>query len=235
MPKEKTVQSEIGGYISALLRNHFGKGPTSVFVTIKSPFILIHLRGFIAPMETVLLKKKEWKRVLETRDLLINELKGEIEENLRRIANLNIREFYADWNLDSESGMLIGVMPDEVQQEDFEWPEHIDKEELESKVEHASEIAERSPGSIESYWLNDRTLLVKRNQILVGIEQALIAEGYTEILKLAKRPLERSLIYKTEPEKTLGRPVTEVYLDWNFPNDIGYIVFMMEPVKKLRD
>lgn len=235
MSKEKTIQSEIGGYISALLRNHFGKGPTSVFVTIKKPFILIHLRGFIAPMETVLLKKKDWKRVLETRDLLINELKSEIEENLRRIADLNIQEFYADWNLEAESGMLIGVMPDDAQREDFEWPEHIDKEELESKVAYASEIAEKEPGSVESYWLNDRTLLVKRNQILVGIEKALIAEGYTEILKLAKRPLERRLVYNTQPEKTLGRPVTEVFLDWNFSADIGYIVFMMEPVKQLRE
>lgn len=235
MSKEKTVQSEIGGYISALLRSHFGKGPTSVYVTVKKPFILIHLRGFIAPMETVLLKKKDWKRVLETRDLLINELKGEIEENLRSIAGLNIREFYADWNLESESGMLIGVMPDEVKSEDFDWPEHVDKEALETQVAIASAVAERPPGSMESYWLNDRTLLVKRNEILVGIEKALIAEGYTEILKLAKRPLERSLLYNTQPEKILGRPVTEIFLDWNFPADIGYIVFMMEPVKQLRE
>ena len=235
MSKEKTIQSEIGGYISALLRNHFGKGPTSVFVTIKNPYIIIHLRGFIAPMETVLLRKKEWKRVLETRDLLINELKSEIEENIRRIANLDIREFYADWNLDSASGMLIGIMPDDVQQDDFEWPAHTDKKTFESKVSHASEEAEKEPGSIESYWLNDRTLLVKRNKILVGIEKALIDEGYAEILKLAKRPLERKLLYDTQPEQTLGRPVTEIFLDWNFSDDIGYIVFMMEPVKKIQD
>ena len=233
MSKEKTIQSEIGGYISTLLRSHFGKGPTSVFVTIKKPYIIIHLRGFIAPMETVLLKKKEWKRVLETRDLLIDELKSEIEENIRRIANLDIREFYADWNLESQSGILIGIMPDEVPQEDFEWPDHIDRDGLEAKVANASEQAEKNPRSIESFWLNDRTLLVKRNKILVGIEMALINEGYAEILKLAKRPLERKLLYDTQPEKTLGRPVTEIYLDWNFSDDIGYIVFMMEPVKKI--
>lgn len=235
MTKEKTIQSEIGGYISALLRSHFGKGPTSVFVTIKKPYILIHLRGFIAPMETGQLKKNEWKRVLETRDLLINELKEEIKESLHRIANLDIREFYADWNLDLETGLLIGVMTDDIQQEDFEWPDHVDKEAFEAKVANASEIAEKNPRSIESYWLNDRALLVKRNKILVGIEQALIAEGYTEILKLAKRPLERKLLYGTQPEKTLGSPVSEIFLDWNFTDDIGYIVFLVEPVKQSRD
>lgn len=235
MSKEKSIQSEIGGYISTLLRSHFGKGPTSVFVTVKKPFITIHLRGFITPMETVLLKKNERRRVLETRDLMINELKGEIEENLRRIADLNIQEFYADWNLDSETGILIGVTPDEVQEKDFEWPGDIRKEALESNVAIASERAEKNPGSIDSYWLNDRTLLVKRKEILVGIELALIAEGYTEILKLSKRPLERRLLYETQPEKILGRPITEIFLDWNFAEDIGYIVFMMKPADKIHE
>ncbi|MFD1031671.1 DUF2294 domain-containing protein [Metaplanococcus flavidus] len=235
MSKEKTIQSEVSGYISALLRSHFGKGPTSVYVTIKKPYILIHLRGFLAPMEKVLLKKKESKRVLETRDLLIDELKGEIKENLRSIANLDVQEFYADWNLDSETGMLIGIMTDDVQLEDFEWPDTIDKKAFESKVANASEKAEKKPGSMESYWLNDRTLLVKRNQILVGIEMELIAEGYAEILKLAKRPLERRLLYDAHPEKVLGCPITEIFLDWNFSNDIGYVVFMLEPVKKIQN
>lgn len=232
MSKEKTIQSEIGGYISTLLRKHFGKGPTSVFVTVKKPYVVIHFRGFVAPMEAVLLKQKEWKRVLETRDLLINELKEDIAKNLWRIAEMDIQEFYADWDLELETGLLVGVMKDEIDEDNFHWPEHIDKKAFEQKIENASERAEKKPSSIKSYWLNDRMLLVKRNEILVGIENALIAEGYTEILKLAKRPLERSLLLETQPEKELGRQITEVFLDWNFPEDIGYIVFLLEPLHK---
>ncbi|RLQ89727.1 Na-translocating system protein MpsC family protein [Planomicrobium sp. Y74] len=230
MSKEKTIQSEIGGYISTLLRKHFGKGPTSVFVTVKKPYIVIHFRGFVAPMEAVLLKQKEWKRVLKTRDLLINELKEDIAKNLWRIAEMDIQEFYADWNLELETGLLVGVLKDETDEDNFHWPDHIDKEAFEQKIEDASERAEKKPSSIKSYWLNDRPLLVKRTDILVGIENALIAEGYAEILKLAKRPLERRLLLETQPEKELGRQITEVFLDWNFSEDIGYIVFMLEPL-----
>lgn len=233
MTKEKTVQSEIGGYISTLLRNHFGKGPTSVFVTIKQPFIVIHFRGFIAPMEAVLLKQNEWKRVLETRDLLINELKDDIKESLRRIAKLDVREFYADWNLDKETGLLIGVSDEKVREADFKWPDRINQIDFDEKIAKASEKAEKKPGSLQSFWLNDRTILIKKTKILVGIENALISEGYSEILKLVKRPLERKLLLEAEPEKVLGRNLNEIFLDWNFKEDIGYIVFMLEPVKRM--
>ncbi|WP_282019580.1 DUF2294 domain-containing protein [Planomicrobium okeanokoites] len=232
MASEKTVQSEISGYISTLLRDHFGKGPTSVYVTIRKPFIVIHFRGFIAPMEAVLLKQKEWKRVLETRDLLINELEEDIKKNLWRMGQLDISEFHADWNLELETGLLIGVIDENVQENDFEWPAEIDRDTFEEKIETASERAEKTPSSIESYWLNDRTILVKRYGILVGIEKALISEGYAEILKLAKRPLERHLILESHPEKILKRNIKEVFLDWNFQDDIGYIVFLLEPPKK---
>ena len=96
MAKEKTVQAEIGGYISTMLSTHFGKGPTSFYVTISQPFITIHLRGFMTPMERALVKQKEWTWVLETRDILMNSLKVEIIQGLKRVHHLEIKELYAD-------------------------------------------------------------------------------------------------------------------------------------------
>lgn len=230
MSKEKTVQSEISGYISTLLRNHFGKGPSSVYVSIKKPYIVIHFRGFIAPMEAVLLKQNEWKRVLETRDLLFNELKDDILINIWRIAKMEISEFYADWNLDKETGLLIGVIAED-DEEIFEWPKLIDRSAFEQRIIKASELAEKKPGTLKIYWLNDRTILIKKTEILVGIEKALIAEGYTEILKIVKRPLERRLLIEVQPEKVLVQQISEIFLDWNFNEDIGYIVLLLEPLK----
>lgn len=233
MSKERPVQAEIAGYISNLLRSHFGKGPTSVFVTIKKPYIVIHFRGFIAPMEAVLLKQGEWKRVLETRDLLINELKDEIKESLRHIAELDIREFYADWNLEKESGLLIGVSDGSTDEADLDWPAHINQDAFNEKIIKASEKAEKVPGTLQSFWLNDRTILIRKAEILVGIENALISEGYTEILKLVKRPLERKLLLEAKPEEILNSRIAEIFLDWNFKGDVGYIVFLLEHKKKM--
>lgn len=228
MPKERTIQSETSGYISTLLRNHFGKGPTSVYVTIARPYITIHFRGFINPVEKTLLKQNEWKRVLETRDLLLNDLKPKILHELLQVTGLEFKELYADWNLSMESGLLLGIMDEKPKQSEFDWQNGLDKESFYQKIEKVHEEAERKPGRVESYWLSNRTLLVKRVGILVGIEKALIEEGYTETLKLVKRPLERTLLENVGLEKVLKRNILETFLDWNFGEDMGYIIFVLD-------
>lgn len=229
MTKERTPETEIGAYTSTLLRNHFGKGPTSVYVTIKKPYVVIHFRGFLSPVEKILLKQNEWKRVLETRDLLLNDLKPLIIEELLKMTGLDIQEFYADWNLSLKTGMFLGVLDEKAAAEDCMWPKELDQEVFHNRIERVNEAAERKPGGIESTWLSKRVLLVKRMDILVGIEKALIAEGYSEILKLSKRPLERQLLEEADLEEVLHRNILETFLDWNFDKDIGYIVFALAP------
>ncbi|KIL51135.1 DUF2294 domain-containing protein [Jeotgalibacillus campisalis] len=231
MPVGKTIQQEVSGYISTLLRDHFGKGPKSVYVTLKHPFITIHFRGFIAPMEKVLLQRNEWKRVLEIRDLLVEKLKEDVVEELQKLADLNIEEFYADWNLKHESGLFIGVMKGRAEEKDFEGPPSIDKKAFEQRVRDATEKAQKVPGRVDTYWLSERMILVKRTDILVGIEKALIKEGYSEVLKLAKRPMERSLLEAADLGETLHRNIVEIFLDWDFINDFGYVGLILEPQK----
>ncbi len=99
MPEEKTLHAEISSYISTLLRTHFGKGPTAVYVSVKRPFITIHFRGFMAPMEAMLMKQQESKRILETRNLMMNDLREAIKKDFLKIAELTIQDIYADWDL----------------------------------------------------------------------------------------------------------------------------------------
>lgn len=229
MSEEKTVQSEIAGYISTLLRKNFGKGPTSVYVVVKRPYVVIHFRGFISPVEKTLLAQDEWQRVLEIRDLLMDDLKSQILAELLKITELNFTELYADWNLSLQTGLFIGVMEEDLSAKDSGWTKERDKETFHAGIEQVNEAAERKPGLIESIWLNDRTLLAKRYKILVGIEKALIDQGHSEVLKLAKRPLERRLLDEASLNEVLQKEITEIFMDWNFEEDVGYIVFIFEP------
>lgn len=228
MAKEKTLESEIGSYFSTLLRTHFGKGPTSVYVTIAEPFITVHFRGFISPMERVLVNQKEYQRILETRDLMMNGLKPAIMLELSKYLANDVKELYADWNLEKETGMIIGVLNEAVSESAMEVPEDIDLEAFREKINEASNKAQKIPGSTNVYWLSDRTVVVRRSEILVRIEKALIHNGFEEQLKLAKRPLEHQVLQEVDLETALNRSITETFFDWNFEKDLGITIFVLE-------
>lgn len=231
MSNEKTMHTEVGSYISTLLRDHFGKGPTSVFVTVKPPFVSIHLRGFLAPTEKILLKQQEHRRVLETRDLLMNQLAADIKLDLWKIGKLEIENVYADWNLEDQTGMILAIMVEKSPAKDIKWDSDVHMESIREEVEEASRKAQKTPESTELYWLNNRMLLIERSGIFVGIEKELIRGGFIEELKLVKRPLERRLLLQTRIEEILKQPISEVFLDWNFITDKGYIVLLLETAK----
>lgn len=228
MAKEQPKQAEIGSYLSALLRKHFGKGPTSVHVTIRPPFLAIHLRGFLSPMEKVLVKQKELSRVLKMRDLLMYSLQGEIIQALRKMMDLDILELYADWNLEKETGLLIGVMNTKGQEEVAEWPNGVNEEEFTARITEASMRVQKRPERIETYWLNDRMVLVIRSGILVAIEKEFIKNGLEEELMLAKRPLEHRVLETVDLEPVVKRRIIETFLYWNFETDLSYVIFILE-------
>lgn len=231
MTQEKAIHTEVGGYISTLLRNHFGKGPTSVYVTVKPPFIAIHLRGFLSPPEKILLEQQQHRKVLELRDLLMNHLNTNIKSDLRDIADFDIDDVYADWNLDAQTGLILAVLKDASSAKDIEWDSTIASEPIRKAVEEASRKAQRTPDVTELYWLNNRMLLIERQGIFVEIEKELIRGGFTEELKLVKRPLERRLLLETEIQSILKQPILEVFLDWDFIRDKGYILILLEATK----
>ncbi len=232
MQNSKTIQSEIGGYVSTLIREHFGKGPTSVFVIVKPPFVVVHVRGFLSPTEKILLQKNEIRRVLEIRELLFEELKPDICTALSEVSGKEVETFYYDWHLESQTGMLLGVMSARDATANFDWLSEADPDALQKSVVEASRKAEKKPESTELFWLNDRTLLIKRVGFLVEIERELIYNGLVKELKQVKRPLEKRLLLKeTSFPGLLGRDVKEIFLDWEFSIDTSYILVLLEPQK----
>ena len=168
---------------------------------------------------------------METRDLLMNQLVADIKLDLWKIGKIDLEDVYADWNLDDQTGMILAIMSDKNGAEDFEWDSDIQVESIREEVKEASRKAQKTPESTELYWLNKRTLLIERSGIFVEIEKELILGGFIEELKLVKRPLERRLLLQTRIESILKQPIQEVFLDWNFSTDKGYIVLLLEPPK----
>ncbi|ASF39782.1 hypothetical protein CEH05_11785 [Halobacillus halophilus] len=227
--EKKSLNSEIAGYIGKLLRDNFGKGPTSVYVSIKKPFISIYLKDFLAPIERLLVGQKNYQKVEETRDLMFEELIPEIKATLRVSADLHIKNFYYDWSLENKTGVLLGVMDNSESNDEHFYPEFPNKEILEEEMIKVSEIAQKAPDLLNSMYLNNRTLVMERKGILTELEKELIREGNKEQLLLSKRQLEKRLLDIKVFESILGVGIKDVFVDWDFYLDISYLIFIVKP------
>lgn len=63
---------------------------------------------------------------------------------------------------------------------------------------------------------------------MIDIEKQLIANGIAEQLRLAKRPLEHRIIKLFDLQTPLKRAISDLYVDWDFDADKGYMVLLMK-------
>lgn len=218
----------IGSSIGKLLRETFGKGPETVYVTMSSNYITVYLRNFISPPERVLLEQDQIFIVHQMRDKLMETVMPLITALIEEITGNSIREFYYDWNLHDKTGMLVGISSGLFQQSELIDESYGGKQELEREIVRISHLSQKAPDEISSCEVSPRTIIVIRNGILVRIEKELIRAGLQDTLKTVKRNLEKSYLHNNgHLETILGRMITDVFVDWDFDHDRSIIVILM--------
>ncbi|MBA2939910.1 DUF2294 family protein [Paenibacillus sp. CGMCC 1.16610] len=228
----KQAQNEIASYIGRLLREAFGKGPQSVFVSISRPYIVIYLRNFLSPTEKILLQQDQLLSIQHTRDLVMKSLIPELKAFLFIHSGMKICEFYYDWVLHNQSGVLVGIESDDKYISAASVQErYVGKEALHQEIDQISNQIQKSPDDIYSCMINERTLLVVRHGILISIGKELIQLGFEESLKLAERNLEKRHLHNnnTHFQKILNSKIIDVFADWDFHLDKSIFVFILNP------
>jgi uncharacterized protein YbcI len=224
--------AELSSYISKILRDHFGKGPESVHVSLGKTFIIVYIRNFLTPTEKVLINQNQDESVQQTRDLVMHTLIPEIKAYIKIITGMEIREFYYDWGLHNKSAMFTGICTDSTSTDDPIQEEFTGKAALINEINDLSSESEKKPEEIYACQINNRSILVIRNGILVRIEKQLIRQGMQEQLKLAKRTLEKGLLHNNNHFETiLDTKVIDIFVDWDFDLDKSVIVLVTNPTK----
>lgn len=228
MTREQHSQSLISQYIEKFLEEHLGEKPEQVTVIYRHPFLLIHLTGFILPSEKMFVEKGLWNKVLEVRDLLMDSVKEDLLNGLQEYSDGKLTNLYADWNLSKRSGMLIATMEKDSLQGEFPWPKKVDEDILREIILLNSMRTQKIPDQTNFYWLSEQVLLIERIGILIDIEKKLVENGVKEELRLAKRPLELRIIQLFNLESVLNGQVLDLFVDWDFQQDVSYMVLLLE-------
>lgn len=212
----------ISAFTGKMLRDRFGKGPESIYVSMDEHCMVLHIRNFIGPVEKFLLSQQEEKSLRHIRELLMKSLLPELKEYLKNEAGFEPSELYYDWGWHNASGMILALSPGGR----YHGQRYEGEEEVHSQVIGVSRQVQKEPDRIHSWWLNRRTLVVIREGILIPLELELIALGYEDVLKTTKRKLEkRYLEHETGFSVLFGKEMTDFYVDWNFESDRSVIVY----------
>lgn len=229
-------QKDIASYVGRLLRDSFGRGPQAAYVTLGETHAIIFLREFMSSIEEHLFEDKGAEAVHELRESMMKTIIPEVKRYVESTTGIELNELFYDWNMDRRSGVIIGLKPESYQNageasEPIE-KDYPNKQKLEQVIGETSSRAERVPDDVSSVQVNNRTTLIVRTGILVPIEKRLIALGYDNVLKIAKRELEKELFMEEDLfTDLLGAEVEDIFIDWNFEKDKSTIIIVTAPVK----
>ncbi|WP_179133973.1 Na-translocating system protein MpsC family protein [Halobacillus massiliensis] len=222
---EQTIQKELTSYFGKSIRYYFGRGPKSVYMTKVPPFFTIQLRGIMLPIERLLIERGKTKHIEETRVLLMNKLLPEFQVKLREETNMKFKDIYYDWNFQNQSGMIWGEIEQPRQRA---WPAHVNREAFEDKISEFTGRKQKSPENTEAFWSGDRTLVIRQQGILCSVEKEFINKGYCSQVIEVRRKLEDQTFDRESIEKMLGRKINDIFIDFNFKEDVGYKVLTLD-------
>jgi uncharacterized protein YbcI len=223
-------QNEIASHIGKMLRDAFGKGPQSIYVSVDRPFITVYLRNFLTPTEKILLGQGQISAIRHTRMIVMSSLIPEIKAYLQVLTGMNHLDFYYDWELHNRSGIFVGCQFDDLSLSSIPEESYIGKEELHREIGSMSQRIQKWPDSITSHMLNKRTLLIIRTGILIDLSKELIRLRDEELLKEAVITLEKkALQHNNQVEQLLNTKVADVFLDWDLGRDLSVIAYILNP------
>ncbi|WP_276353103.1 Na-translocating system protein MpsC family protein [Cohnella caldifontis] len=223
MDQEKS--NAISGYVSKLLRQNFGRGPQICQTFAGGKHMLVHIRGFISPMEEVLMREGSDFQVEKARTAIIDRILGELEGIIRVSLEREVKEYYQDWNFPNNSGVLMFELDESIGESPHA---AFDTRLLEQEIVRISRLVQRAPDEIHTYVVSPRHYLVERNGILIAIEKALIKKGFAFELKSTKDELEKTYLHRQGRfDQICGAGVSDIFVDWSFKNDKSLMAFIL--------
>lgn len=222
------VLNTISSYVSKALRKSFGRGPESCKSVMSDQFLVVYIRGFVSPMEEILIKQGQRDQVELARGVIIQHVLEELRGTLVVLLNQEVERAYHDWNFPNNSGTLIFLLKPLEAQGASSGPPGVDLSRLESEVARITQLVQKMPERVRTHFVSPGVYIVERDGIMIAIEKALVEKGYSEQLKVTKDELEKKYFHRYgEFNRIFGKEVLDIFVDWNFSEDKSLMAFIL--------
>lgn len=220
---------DISGLTSKLLRKNFGRGPDSCNAFVHHRYLVFYIRGFLSPMEGILLANGSVDHINFSRNIVMNAVLSNLQGILEMEFKQDIADFYHDWNYDRNTGMITVVFEREISpcMETLDhFPEH---DPLIAEVERLSALVQKKPERTEAYRVSPKLYLVKRTGILIPLEKALISKGFQQVLLDTMNDLEKSSFNPNGGLKDIFKqPIADIFVGRNLIQDNSITCFVLK-------
>ncbi|WP_462413019.1 Na-translocating system protein MpsC family protein [Neobacillus sp. Marseille-QA0830] len=225
MVLDHNKEEYISSYISKLIRKNFGRGPQTCQTSIGRSHLVACMRGFLTPMESILLQQGMNKYVDHARREIFNHLLEEIKGAVQVTFGVEVKEYYQDWNFPNNSGIIILVLEGSTG-ENFKG--NIDIQKIESEIARISFMVEKVPDKIITYPISPTIVLIERVGILIQIEKALFEKGFDAELLFTKDELEKKYFHRDGRfEDIFDKSVLDIFIDWNLKDDKSLMAIIL--------
>lgn len=215
---------------SKMLRKNFGRGPHSCHAFANGPFLVFYIRGFLSPIESVLLENGNSDNVDFSRTIVIKKLLMQLKGILEMEFGVDVKSFYHDWNYPNNTGMITIEFESDINRMDeksLESPR--DTQSIINEIDRISILVQKKPEKTEAFFISPKLYLVKRDGILIQIEKALIEKGYEHTLLVTKDELEKLYLHRNGHfEEIFSQPIADIFVDWDFNADNSMICFVLK-------
>ncbi|MBP1935084.1 Na-translocating system protein MpsC family protein [Ammoniphilus resinae] len=220
---------DISSYTSKLLRKNFGRGPETCHAFSNDRYLVFYIRGFLSPMESVLLEQGSADHVEFSRGIVMQTVLAQLKGVLEREFEQDIMDCYHDWNYPNNTGVIMICFEKVMETAEPQAKEFSEYKALIKEVERVSQLVQKVPEQTEAYRITSKLYIVKRVGILVPIEKALIANGYQETLLVTKDDLEKTYFHRDGKfGEIFKQPVEDIFVDWNFHEDKSMMCFLLK-------
>ncbi|MGI8387270.1 Na-translocating system protein MpsC family protein [Robertmurraya sp. P23] len=219
----------ISSLTSKMLRKNFGRGPDSCFAFANGPYLVLYIRRFLSPMESVLLESGNSDKIDMSRTIVMDKILTQLKGMLEIEFGADVKSAYHDWNYNQNTGMITIEFESNVTGAVAKSEENPIFKNLIDEVDRISIIVQKKPENTEAFFITPRVYLVKRKGILVEIEKSLIDKGYEQTLLVTKDELEKSFLHHNGHfEEIFSHPVADIFVDWNLHDDNSIICFILK-------
>ncbi|MBY0121761.1 Na-translocating system protein MpsC family protein [Bacillus sp. S/N-304-OC-R1] len=220
---------QLSSTLSKMLKQRFGKGPESCFVTLHTGKLIVYIRNFITPAEEVLITTEEMNLAYDFRTLLMNHIAKElITHDAFKVLDFNYVSFHQDWDYETNTAILL--FEEESLSTDLDVknkPYYYEK--MAQQIKYISAELHKAPQAMELMKISPNLLAVRCSGVMLEIEKVLNKKGHQDLLQERSWEIKKSFQDKKDSfTNIIGKEVECIYILWDYIKDRNFIFFYLQ-------